>query len=214
MLRDEIELAYRNTKCEWDICWIPRKYHNSPEKLREILQQTIDGKKNYSGFILTFCCCGGGTEGLYCMDGDIVLPDFEDCIHMLLFSKEKQCSLAEKGVIYLTNGWTKDEQSIVQQYHYTRKKYGAKTCSIIMQMMFGNFHELSVIDTGAYELSETLAYAQKAAESVGLVSSSCKGTIELLEQIFRGDFSNRCLVIPPGSCVKKENFNKQKEDSV
>lgn len=206
MLQDEILLAYKRTGCDWPIRWIPRKYHNTPEKLKEILQETINECQDYDRILLTFGNCGGAIEGLTSEQAELVLFDFEDCIHMLLYSRQEHVCKVQKGVIYLTNGWTKDEQSIVQQHRYTEKKYGKKMCSGIMQMMYGNFNELSVIETGAYELEDTIAYAKQAAEVTKLQQTCCKGNTISLEKLLLGDFSEKVMIYSPGTAVKKKDY--------
>lgn len=206
MLRNEIEYAYQKCDCTWPIQWIPRSYHNTPERLKDYLQDVIDQCQEYEKIIFTFGCCGGGTDGLCSPKADMIFAHFEDCIHMLLFSRQENKSLAQKGVIYLTEGWTHDEQSIIQQYEYSRKKYGTKMCASIMKMMFGNFHELSVIDTGAYEVEKVIEYAKKAAPLANLCQTCCKGTTEILEDLFSGNLTGQCMEYKAGRIVKKEDF--------
>lgn len=210
MLKDEIEYAHRKCNCIWPVLWVPCKYHNTPEKLKNVLQEIVNQCQEYSKIIFTYGACGGGTDGLYSTKADMVFVRCEDCIHMLLYSGRGK-SLVQKGVIYLTDGWTKDNQSIIQQYEYTQKKYGTEMCSCVMQMMYHNFHELCVIDTGTFDLLETVSYAKKAAQVANLKQTCCKGTTELLEKLFTGCFDEEFLEYKAGQAVKKEDFIKRWE---
>ena len=207
MLKNEIEYACQKTNCTWPIIWIPRKYHNTPEKLKIKLQETIDACQNYDRLIFTFGCCGGGTDGLCSQNTDMTFFRFEDCVHMLLHSSASEESLVQKGVIYLTDGWIKDEQSIVQQYEYTMKKYGAKMCDNIMKMIYGNFHEISVIDTGAYEIQETIEYAKTAAFATNMKMTCCKGTTRILEEVFGYKMATYAITYQAGQVVRQTDFN-------
>lgn len=211
MLKDEIEYAYAKTGCTWPVKWVPRSLHNSPEKLREKLQEVIDQSQKYERILFTFGYCGGGTEGLYSEHSELIFVRCDDCIHMLLFSTEKKKSLIEKGVIYLTDGWIKDEQAILQQYEYMKKRYGEEICENVMHMMYGNYHKICVIDTEAYDMQFTQAYAKKAAEVLKLEEACCKGSVGILEQLLSEMESGQLLKIMPGQVVKQQDFRDKRQ---
>lgn len=111
-----------------DITWIRQGYHNTPEKLREILQQEIDAiedgsdthtnKMNdfgdgdgvpadFDAIVLGYGLCSNATTGIHAANHRLVIPKAHDCITLFLGSKESYAEYFEKlpGCFWYTAGW-------------------------------------------------------------------------------------------------------------
>ncbi len=199
MMEDEIKKIYEETCCRIPVIWMERGYHNEPEKLRGRLQELIDGLQDQDAILLAFGLCGNGTAGLVSKRASLVLPRFDDCINILLCrGKRKRRGLIETGSIYLTRGWTIDSDSILAQYEKHVDEYGREAADEIMEAMYRNYEKLKVIDTGCYDVAATQAYAQKAAELLGLSTETEQGSTKILKQLLTGPWDENFIVQKPG----------------
>lgn len=207
MLEDEINSLYREMDCKIPVIWVERGFHNSPGKLKEKLQELIDQNQDCDEILLTFGLCGNGTEGLLSRKTTLVMPKFDDCIHMLLCDGNRSCrGLTEPGSIYLTRGWTLDSEAILTQYETYIEEYGEESAEAILEMMYGHYETISVIDTGCCELSSVMEYAKKAAELLELSTRKVSGSVCILRQLLTGCRGENFIVKNPGEPVKQSDF--------
>jgi hypothetical protein len=83
MLEDEVQEAMRQTGRELPILWMDRGLHEHPERLREELRSRIDSADDADVIMLTFALCGNALAGIGSQRAKLVLPKFDDCIHIL-----------------------------------------------------------------------------------------------------------------------------------
>lgn len=210
MMENEIKKICEDTGCGIPVIWIERGYHNSPEKLREKLQSTIDGLQDQDEILLTFGLCGNGTAGLISPRATMVLPKFDDCINMLLCRGERKTrGLARAGAIYLTRGWTMDEEAILEKYQQYIEDYGEEGAEAIMEMMYEHYETISVIDTKSEDLTPTLEYAQKAAKLLDLSTEIVEGSTLILEQLLSGQWDENFIVLKPGQTLDSSRWDFQ-----
>ena len=129
MMEDEINSTLNQLNISIPIVWIDRGFHNTPEKLKQELQNQIDQLQNQDEILLAFGLCGNGTEGLCSQNTKLILPRFDDCINMLLCTGQRSSrALTQADSLYLTRGWTLDKESILQQYDLIREQYDEEMC--------------------------------------------------------------------------------------
>lgn len=58
--------------------------HENPEKLKDALQKMINQLSNVDFILLGYALCGNGLIGLTSKNATLVLPQYHDCIAMLL----------------------------------------------------------------------------------------------------------------------------------
>ncbi len=207
MLEDEINALYRELDCKIPVIWVERGFHNSPGSLKEKLQELIDQNQDCDEILLSFGLCGNGTEGLLSRKTTLVMPKFDDCIQMLLCDGNRSCrSFTEPGSIYLTRGWTLDSEAILSQYETYIETYGEESAEAILEMMYGHYEAVTVIDTGYSELSSVMEYAEKAAELLELSTRTVKGFVCILRQLLTGCWEENFIVKKPGEPVKQSDF--------
>ncbi len=207
MLEDEINAVYDKLGCHIPIIWLERGYHNTPEKLREKLQETIDDLQDQDELLLCFGLCGNGTAGIKSPKASLIIPKFDDCLNMLLCDGNRSCrGLVQPGTMYLTNGWTKDTEGILQQYDELLEEYDEETRDDLLEMMYAHYNSVTVIDTGCYQMDETMEYAQKTCELMDFELKTTQGYTVMIEKLFSGDWDNNFLIMEPGQAVSEENF--------
>lgn len=203
MMEDEIQKVYKEINCTIPVLWVERGYHNTPEKLREKLQEMIDGLQDYDRILLSFGLCGNGTAGIVSPKAVLVLPRFDDCINMLLcVGKRTTRGLTEAGSIYLTRGWTMDKEAILAQYEAYVEQYGEEAAEGIIEMMYEHYEAISVIDTESYELAPVLDYAKRAAELLDLSTKRVQGSTKMLTCLLTEQWSVDFIVQKPGQPVQ------------
>lgn len=199
MMEDELRSVYEKIGCEVPIRWLERGYHNTPEKLRQVLQREIDELGEYDEILLAYGLCGNGTAGLVSEKATLVLPKFDDCINLMLCTgARKTRGLAEAGSIYLTQGWIQDEEAILQKQEEYVEEYGEETAQEILEMMYEHYEKIAVIDTGCYDLKPVQDYAGRAGEMLSLEPVTVPGSTRILEKLLRGQWDEDFIVQRPG----------------
>lgn len=199
MMEHEIKKVYEELHCDIPVIWLNRGFHNTPEKLKEKLQELIDGLEDQDEILLTFGLCGKGTAGLVSSHAALVLPRFDDCINMLLCQGErKKRGLAEAGTIYLTEGWTQDDEAIMGKYEQYVEEYGEETADYLMETMYANYKTLAVLDTKSEDLTATLEYVERAARLLNLSTKIVDGSTRILKQLLTGQWDENFIVQSPG----------------
>ena len=207
MLENEIHSIYEETGCDLPIIWLDRGYHNYPENLRSKLQETIDSLQDQDELLLCFGLCGNGTAGLTSKHARLILPKFDDCINMLLCDGTRSCrGLTEAGTMYLTDGWTLDEEGILQQYHKLLEEYDEETRDDIFEMMYAHYHSLTLIDTGCSLTEKSLDYAKKVCEIMDFALKTAKGHTIIIEKLISGEWDENFIVVEPEEVVLEELF--------
>lgn len=210
MLEDEINAVYKRLGCDYPILWLERGYHNTPEKLRAKLQETIDSLQDQDELLLCFGLCGNGTAGLKSEHARLILPKFDDCLNMLLCDGNRSCrGLVAPGTMYLTNGWTKDTEGILQQYDELLEEYDEETRDDILEMMYAHYNSVTVIDTGCYPINATMEYAKKTCELMDFELKTTPGYTLMIEKLFSGDWDKNFILLDPGMSISEENFEFQ-----
>lgn len=207
MLEDEINAVYEKLGCSLPVIWLERGYHNTPEKLRTKLQETIDKLSDQDELLLCFGLCGNGTAGISSKTSRLILPKFDDCLNMLLCDGNRSCrGLVQPGTMYLTNGWTKDTEGILQQYDELLEEYDEETRDDILEMMYAHYNSVTVIDTGCFPMEETMEYARKTCELMDFELKTTPGYVIMIEKLFSGDWDQNFLIIEPEESVTEECF--------
>lgn len=213
MLENEIKYAYENTGCTLPIIWIDRGLHNFPEKLRLKLQETIDQLQELgqpeepAELLLAFGLCGNATAGLTSTNARLILPKFDDCIHMLLCDGHRSCrGLTQAGTIYLTDGWIHDEEGILQQHNKLLEDYDEETRDAIFEMMYAHYDSITLIDTGCTSLEAATTYAKKACELMDFALKTTKGHTLILEKLLKGEWDENFIILEPKMELKDEMF--------
>ena len=208
MMEDELNYVFEKTGCSFPVIWIDRGYHNTPEKLRLKLQETIDGLQDQDEILLAFGLCGNGTEGIVSRKATLILPQFDDCINMLLCTGERTTrALTKADAIYMTRGWMYDDESIMAKNDEYIENYGEETTQDILAMMYAHYQRIAIIDTESYPMEAVEEYADKAGSLLDLSIEKVKGSTKILEQLLERDWNENFIVQPPGEPLRSVQWN-------
>jgi len=112
-IRDELEKIAAETNCPHNFVWVESGLHLVPDSLRRRLQEELDKIDGVSRVLLAFGFCGNAVVGLKSGGYQLVIPKVDDCITLLLGSKENKDSYSRQGGVYfLTKGWLEGEANI------------------------------------------------------------------------------------------------------
>ena len=205
-IRDEVEMAIQRTGAELETVWMSNLLHDSPERLKNALQEEIDkAEANYDELLFAYGNCGNGLLGLKSEKATLIIPRYGDCIDILLCEKEN-LERIRTSTYFLTQGWLKGEKSLDKEYQHNLEKYGESRAKRVMNIMFKNYKNLMLIDTGAYDLAEHLPRVNDIGELIGLEVVVDQGSISPLEKLVAGTWNEDFCIIPPGQITTHHDF--------
>lgn len=149
-----------------DITWIRQGFHDTPERLRELLQEEIDSVEagtdlhtnhmnaagtqsgiadDFDAIVLGYGLCSNAIIGLKAASHRLVIPRAHDCVTLFLGSKEKYADCFEKlpGCFWYSAGWMEntDMPSEVRdrriRNYFQSEDYDEETIAYLMEEMGG-----------------------------------------------------------------------------
>lgn len=206
MLRDELMLAMDRTQVQPETIWIGKGLHNTPERLRNVLQEAIDSvSTRYSTILLGMAYCGGAIDGIRSRGATLVIPRFDDCIRMLLSTKSGQTDV-DCRCMYFTRQWMISERYIVREFEDYLRTYGERRGKRIIQAMIGNYRELRLLDSGAYDVAAYEPLLAADAAALGLKQGVQTGSVRVLEKLLLQQHDDEFLILPPGEVLTQRQF--------
>ncbi len=202
-IRDELEKVARETHCKYPFIWIESGLHLKPDSLRRRVQEELDAIERVQRVLLGFGFCGNTVIGLHSGDFQLVFPKVDDCITVLLGSKENRERCAKNGGVYfLTKGWLEGEANIWREYEAVLERFGPERTERIYKRMLAHYRYLGLIDTGAYNLSALLPLVNKIADTLKLEARVLPGADRYLKKFLSGPWdSNDFVIVQPFTTV-------------
>ncbi len=195
-IRDELEKAAHEIKCEHPFMWIESGLHLNPDSLRRRMQEELDRIKKAQRVLLGFGFCGNSLIGLRSGNFQMIFPKVDDCITMLLGSKENRDKLARNGGIYfLTKGWLEGEANIWREYEAVLERFGPERTERIYKRMLAHYRYLGLINTGAYNVEAVLPLTNKIADTLKLKTCILQGSDQYLKNFLAGPWTSPDFVV-------------------
>lgn len=121
--------------------------HVFPKKLTEQIQIAIDQLAEPSLVVLGYGLCGNGLAGVNSGKHTLLIPKTDDCIAILLGSKEAYQDVFSKepGTYYLTKGWLEAGSNPLQEYNGYVEKYGQEKAEMVMDLQYQHYTRLMFI---------------------------------------------------------------------
>lgn len=157
--------------------------------------------------LLAFGFCGNALAGLSAKHVSLVLPRADDCISLLL-----NCGCAREEVprnprhYYLTRGWFNHESSLSEAFEDWVERFGLERAAKLRGTMFAGYERVNLIDTEAYDLRECLEQSRNFAKDLNLEHGIVRGSVQLLERLFKGEWDGEIVVVPPGEIVSFDHL--------
>lgn len=203
-LEQELGAAIRQTGCTYPVVWIESGLHNTPDRLREALEQAFLQCSGYSHILAAMGFCGGAFNNLKTGNAALVLPRVDDCISLLLGSMERRMELNSEGIYYFTEGWLKGERTLMVEYQHALEKYGEERANIVFHAMLRNYRKAAFLDAGCAQPDWPREQTQKAAQTLGLEYCELSGTLDYLKKLLSGPWDEKqFIVIPPDTLIRE-----------
>lgn len=204
-LQDELNLAIKETDCQYPVIWVDSEYHIDPNKLRTKLQQEIDALKDVDSLLFAYGSCGNGLVGLTASTSNLIIPKTDDCISMVLCRPSEKLE-RHKETYFLTKGWIDSSKGLSFEYQHCVQRYGETRARRIFELMLKHYNYLMLIDTGAYNLEEYIGKAEELAQKLKLEMILEKGEIWLLKKLLTGPYDADFCVVQKGGTVNMADF--------
>lgn len=213
------EICYYASKSKnsFNFEFIKQGLHNTPDKLRKELQESInkvDGQ--YPVILIGYGLCSNGIRGITAQKSKLVIMRGHDCITFFLGSKERYKKYFDEnpGTYWYTPGWIetntqpgKDRYEILLA-EYT-EKYGEENAEYLMEMEQGWFKEYknaAYVDLGFCDNEEYKAYTKECASWLLWNYDELVGDGSLIFDFINGNWDcSRFLVVEPGQVVEPSN---------
>jgi hypothetical protein len=225
VLNREISYLSSLSKCYVDVIYLNQGLHNTPDILREKLQEQVDlahtgfpynyfgAAPDYDYIILGYGLCSNGIVGISSERIPLVIPRGHDCITLLLGSKKVYKDYFDRhcGTYWYSRGWIErsiqpGEERFKGIYNDYVLKYGEDNAEYLMDMEQGwmkEYNQATFVEWDCLNNSEYYKdYSKNCAEFLKWNYDELKGNRSLLEKIMNGIFDdNEALVVPPGKRI-------------
>lgn len=204
VLRDEVKLVAGDLEVEF----VEALLHDHPEQMRTVLNERIAATPGARTILLGCGRCSNGTVGLYAGPHRLVVPAVDDCISILLGSRERYLREFARcpGTYYYTRGWIDYLEDPYKEYLKIIPKYGEERARKVARLILANYQRVAVIDTGTYPVEEYREYLQTVAEFYELPLEYLSGSLRLLEKLVHGPHDDEFLVVEPGEELAESRF--------
>lgn len=204
VLRDEIERVAGDVPIQF----VEGALHDYPDRLRRALQERIDATPPHSTVLLSCGRCSNGTVGLTAGGRRLVLPAVDDCIALLLGSRQRYLEEhgAQPGTYYYTRGWVDYIDDPYHEYQQMIPRYGEEKAAKLARLILEHYTRVALIDTGTYDTHALLPYLEKVCAFYGLPLERLPGSLRLLEKLVRGPHDDEFIIVRPGEELDESRF--------
>jgi hypothetical protein len=225
VMNREISYLSSQSSCFIDVTFLHQGLHNTPEKLRDKLQEEVDKANqgfsynycntapDYDYIILGYGLCSNGVTGIVSEKIPMLVPRAHDCITMLLGSKEKytECFNSNPGTYWFSTGWIErgwqpSELKYNSLYKEYVQKYGEDNAEFLMDMeqsWMKDYKNAAFIPWDCLPVQEH--YRKFTMESAAYLHWNyleIPGNSLLLKKLLNAQFDDsEVLVVPPGKKI-------------
>ncbi|SFH18647.1 Protein of unknown function [Desulfotomaculum arcticum] len=174
--------------------------HENPEKLKDALQKMINQLSNVDFILLGYALCGNGLIGLTSKNATLVLPQYHDCIAMLLGSNERyRANLgSEIGGLFLTGGWLKYFNPKQKFYEDWLPRFGHDKALKYGKRMLADYKRIILVENESYDVDATFLEMREPAKFFGLEEHRMRGTLDVIRKLVKGEWDGNFQIVPPG----------------
>ncbi|HWR38150.1 MAG TPA: DUF1638 domain-containing protein [Patescibacteria group bacterium] len=203
-LEDEVRKVVAALPWPLRVIFTKPALHDLPTaQMRAALQEELAAvEPEVCRVLFAYGLCGGALKGLTTGNFTLIVPRADDCLPLLLGSREKVTAVAQIPTFFLTAGWIKFSN---QCYYDTLVSMGERKTAKVYEMMLANYKRFLFIDTGAYDIIQARADMKDRLQRHGLPADQAPGDLNWLERLVSGPWPE-CdfLTVLPHSQVQWE----------
>ena len=196
--------------------------HNTPKKLRDILQDAVDTIEpgQADAILLAYGLCGRSTDGLIARHTPIVIPRAHDCITLYLGSRQLYAAEFEAhpgtywysvdymersdGKTALGAGSIGVMDDVYEEYV---EKYGQDNADYLMEVMgeWGSHYDRAAfIDMGHADPGQFEEQARDQASRRGWTYERLTGNQRLIDRLLQGQWTDdEFITVQPGHVLRQ-----------
>ena len=193
---------------EVSFSFLEQGLHNTPEKLKEAVQQEILKADRGDTIILGYGLCGNGIVGIRSERQHVVVPRVHDCISLFLGSRERydEEHKKEPGTYYLTRGWIEEKDSPLGTCEKYSQRLGKEKAEWAIREQFKSYTRIAFVHTGIQVSEAHREHAIENARFLGLKYEEINGSLAFFEKMFLGSWDGDFVILRPGEEVTQEMF--------
>lgn len=206
MLKKELTYILQADAFQGQAVWMEKGLHEHPEKLHDALQAEIDRWAGKKYILLAYGLCGNSILGLKSETAQLAVPQFDDCIRMLLSSECGKKIYSDPRTLYFTDAWMEDDAFFLKKENRYTKKYGEKKGMKMIKIMLSNYRDTDMIDTGLYDVDACKELIQDRVIQCGLQCGTRKGHLRVLRKLIAGQWDEEIVSVNAGTALQEEDF--------
>lgn len=184
-LEDEVRKVLAGMSGPPRLIFMEAAWHSKPtDQMRAALQKELDALgPEVRRVLMAYGLCGGAIKGLVTGNFTLIVPRVDDCIPLLLGSRQKMAAVSRIPSFFLTAGWIKFSN---QNYYDTLNRLGERNTSIVYKMLLANYKRFLFIDNGAYDLPQAQANMADRLQRHNLPAEVTTGDLTWLTRLVTG----------------------------
>lgn len=207
-IKDEVELAIKETGVDFPVFLIESGLHNYPNLLHKRIQEELNRVLNVKNILMAFGLCGNSLMGISSPNARIIVPRVDDCISLILGSLEMRHKICkETGTYFITKGWLDNEQNILTEFERMVERFGHDRALKVIKSLLRHYHRFMLVDTGAYPLDDVRRKTREMADLFGLKYEETVGTSRYLKKLLAGPWDEEFVILEPGEVMTFERMN-------
>ena len=136
-LRQELLEAMDACHCSDPILWLRAGAHNVPKARLAEIREALNQCDGIDTVLLCMTFCGNSLVGLNSGKHTLVLPQFDDCLSLLLGGRKRPAD-----TYYLNDGWLAGKENLLNEYDGAAEKYGRTRADRIFSAMLKNYRRM------------------------------------------------------------------------
>lgn len=207
-LTDYVRAAQKKMGTNYPIIEIDRNNHDRPKLLRSMIEEAIAKfPEDTDTILVAMGACGNCWAGIS-WKGTLVIPRMDDCVTILLHTDDEwHANLKKAGHFYQIDE-NNDHFSLVGMYNRMVERHGEKRAKKISNMMFGNYTNVDIVDTGVFDCYEEtfVARMQQDADFINVPLGYVEGSNRIMEKLVSGDWDDQFIVVEPETVIEGNDF--------
>lgn len=212
-LESHLEAAQVKMRTNYPVYTLDRALHSEPKNMRQSLLDTLNAlPEHMTTVLIAMGYCGGSLDNI-CTRQQLVIPNLDDCITMLLTRTDtQQGNLKQRGHMYFRDSEC-GGVNVQRMLDNLRREYGMERGTGIFGMWFADYTHADIIDTGVFDCYEEsyVESIQKQADLIRCELDYVEGSNRILEKLVSGQWDEQFLIVPPGTVLAKSAFSLGEE---